>query len=87
MKASFDEVHVFEGVGERTGLRLDRQGVRGRRAVCRSVGELVAKSRRLGDGYYYLVSAAWPEDSSSVNLALHWTSIGGLGQESGKGGA
>ena len=85
MKASFDEVHVFEGVGERTGLRLDRQGVRGRRAVCRSVGDLAAKSRRLGDGYYYLASAAWPDGSTSVNLALEWVSIGGIGREPQEG--
>jgi hypothetical protein len=77
--SSFDEVHVFEGVGERTGVCLDRKGVRGRRAVCRSVGELAAKSRRLGDGYYYLASAAWPTGSTSVSLALNWVSMGGPG--------
>ncbi len=76
MSGLFDEVHVFEGIGERTGVRLDRQGVRGRRAVCRSVGELAAKSRRLGDGYYYIASAAWPSDSASVNLALNWVTMG-----------
>jgi hypothetical protein len=76
LKASFDEVHVFEGVGERTGVCLDRSGVRGRRAVCRSVGELAAKSRRLGDGYYYLASAAWPSGETSVSLALQWVAMG-----------
>ena len=82
MTGSFDEVHVFEGVGERTGVCVDRQGVRGRRAVCRSVGELAAKSRRLGDGYYYLASAAWPTGSTSVNLAMTWVTIGGMAAES-----
>lgn len=79
MKPSFDEVHVFEGVGERTGVQGDRKSVRGRRAVCRSVSELAAKSRRLGDGYYYLASAAWPAGTTTVNLALHWVTIGALG--------
>ena len=78
MSSFFDEVHVFQGIGERTGVRIDRQDARGRRAVCRSVGELTAKSRRLGDGYYYLAADAWPADSSSVNLAFTWTAIGGL---------
>ena len=72
----FDEVHVFDGVGERTGVTVDRKGVRGRRGICRSFTELFAKSRRLGDGYYYIVSAAWPSDITSVNLTRTWDSIG-----------
>lgn len=81
MTGSFDEVHVFEGIGERTGARTDRKGVHGRRTVCRSVGELTAKSRRLGDGYYYLATDAWPSGTDSVNLALTWTAMGGPGPE------
>jgi hypothetical protein len=73
LERSFDEVHVYAGVGERTGVRVDRKGVRGSQAVCRSVGELISKSRRLGDGYYYLASAAWPADTASVNLSLDWS--------------
>lgn len=75
MNGFFDEVRVYEGVGERTGVRIDRDSVRGRAAVCRSVGELVAKSRRLGDGYYYLASSAWPSGSTTVNLAVTWTTM------------
>jgi hypothetical protein len=85
LKRSFDEVHVFEGVAERTGVSLDREGVRGRRAVCRSVGELASKSRRLGDGYYYLTSAAWPSGSTSVSLALQWVSIEAAAREPQQG--
>jgi hypothetical protein len=72
----FDEIQVFDGVAERTGVSVDRAGVRGRRGVCRSVTELTAKSRRLGDGYYYLASTAWPAEAKSVNLAREWASIG-----------
>lgn len=76
MNRSFDEVQVFDGVAERTGISVDRAGVRGRRGVCRSVTELCAKSRRLGDGYYYLASTAWPEGESSVSLTREWASLG-----------
>ena len=72
----FDEIQVFDGVAERTGVSIDRAGVRGRRGVCRSVTELTAKSRRLGDGYYYLASTAWPAEAKSVNLVRAWDSIG-----------
>jgi hypothetical protein len=75
LNRSWDEVQVFNGVAERTGVTVDRDGVRGHRGVCRSVSELSAKSRRLGDGYYYLASSVWPEDSKSLNLAQTWVPI------------
>ena len=65
---SYEEVVVFEGVAERTGNRLDRAAVRGRRAVCRSLTALGAIARRLGDGYYYLADAAWPAEIEKVDL-------------------
>jgi hypothetical protein len=68
-------VQVFDGIAERTGNRLDRAGVRGRRTVCRSVTDLGAKSRRLGDGFYYLASAAWPDTSETVDLRRTWATI------------
>lgn len=73
MTASFDEIHVFDGIAERTGTRLERAGVRGRNGVCRSLRDLGAKSRRLGDGYYYLASSAWPDDAKTVSLTSTWT--------------
>lgn len=71
----FEEIQVFDGVAERTGTQLDRAGVRGRRGVCRSVTELSAKCRRLGDGFYYLSSAAWPPDAQTVDLNRAWTTM------------
>ena len=68
MSQSYEEVAVFEGVAERTGNRVDRAAVRGRRGVCRSMTALGASARRLGDGYYYLVAAAWPAESEKVDL-------------------
>ena len=72
---SYDEIQVYAGVAERTGTRFGREGIRGRRGVCRSVGELGSKARQLGDGFYYLVSAAWPEGQDTVDLNRTWTSF------------
>ena len=69
---SFDEIVVYDGVAERTGTRLDRKAVRGRRSICRSLTDLAATVRRLGDGYYYLAAGAWPADSATVSLLRQW---------------
>jgi len=76
MSHSYDEIQVFNGIAERTGTSLERAGLRGRRGVCRSLTELGAKSRRLGDGYYYLASAAWPADAVTVDLTRAWAPLG-----------
>ena len=76
MSSSFEEIHVFDSIAERTGNRIERAGVRGRAGVCRSLTELAAKCRRLGDGYYYVATSAWPEDVTTVNLAREWQPLG-----------
>lgn len=75
MSPFFDEVQVFDSIAERTGLRLDRAGVRGRAGVCRSLTELGAKCRRLGDGYYYIASSAWPPDATALRLGRTWAPL------------
>lgn len=76
MTSHFDEVHVYDGIAERTGTQLDRAGVRGRNGVCRSLRDLAAKARRLGDGYYYIAAAAWPAETTQVTLNRAWTPMG-----------
>lgn len=75
MSPSFDEIHVYDSVAERTGNQVGRAGLRGRAGVCRSLSELASKSRRLGDGYYYLAASAWPSDKTSVNLGIEWQTM------------
>lgn len=75
----FDEVRVFEGIAERTGMRLDRAEAHGRRVTCRSFSDLAAKSRRLGDGYYYLAANAWPEGEVSIDVRRPWQPLGAAG--------
>lgn len=69
----YDEVQVFEGVAERTGVTVDRATVRRSKAVCRSVSELTRKARRLGDGYFYVASPVWPENTTKLVLTEVWT--------------
>jgi hypothetical protein len=72
----FDELRVYEGIAERTGKTVDRNTVRGSRAVCQSVSELARKVRNLGDGYFYLASSAWPENADRLDLTAKWTPMG-----------
>jgi len=76
LTSSYDEIQVFESIAERTGNRVDRSGIRNRAGVCRSLSELSSKFRRLGDGYYYLAAAAWPDDAVKVDLSRTWQSLG-----------
>jgi hypothetical protein len=75
LSKSFDEIQVYENIAERTGVSIDRAGVRGNGRVCRSFTELSAKTRRLGDGYYYLVAAAWPAETKTVDLSRPWATM------------
>ena len=76
MNRSFVEVQVFDGIAECTGVSIDRAGVRGHGGVCRSLTELSAKSRRLGDGYYYVAAPAWPNGEKTVSLVRTWSALG-----------
>jgi hypothetical protein len=68
----FDEVAVFEGVAERTGVRFDRAAVRRSTGLCRSLGELVRKARASGSGTFYLPLNLWPPDTDRVELQRPW---------------
>lgn len=69
----FDEVRVYDGIAERTGNTVDRDTVRGSKAVCQSVSELTRKVRREGDGIFYVATKAWPENTDKVVLTEKWT--------------
>lgn len=71
----FDEICVFDSIAERTGTQVERAAVRGRLGACRSLTELGMKSRRLGDGYYYLAASAWPVGVEAVQLNQAWSPL------------
>jgi len=69
---SFDEIRVYEGIAERTGVRFERDTVRRSDACCRSVTELIRKVRTSGDGYFYLPLDLWPADTERFELRKQW---------------
>ena len=73
---TFDEIRIYEGEAERTGNTVSRDSLRHTKSVCRSMTELARKVRRNGDGVFYLVSKAWPENAKTVNLLETWTTMG-----------
>jgi|SRR5687768_2833012 len=73
------EISVYQGVGEKTGVVVERSTVRGKVGLCKSMRDLAIKSRVLGDGYYYLPQELWPSQDNSVVINRHdWTVIGSI---------
>jgi hypothetical protein len=75
VKQLFDEVRVYDGVAERTGVQFERDAVRRSSGCCRSVTELIRKARDAGDGSFYLPLNLWPADSERVELQKRWVVI------------
>ena len=74
-KQQFDEIRVYEGIAERTGMTVDRQAIRKSPTACRTLAELTRSSRRLGDGLFYLPVSLWPEGVTQLSLAQKWTTM------------
>ncbi|HXG57796.1 MAG TPA: hypothetical protein VNL91_02115 [Thermoanaerobaculia bacterium] len=73
------EISIFNGVGESTGVIVERSAIRGRKGLCKSMRDLAIKSRVLGDGYYYLPVDLWPKGSEPVVVhRSDWTVIGSI---------
>ena len=68
----FDEIRVYEGIAERTGVHVERSAVRRSAGCCRSVTELLRKARDAGDGYFYLPLDLWPPDRSELAIHKPW---------------
>lgn len=75
---SFDEIRVYEGIAERTGVQFERSIVRRSAACCRSLTELARKARTSGDGCFYLPLEIWPADMERVDLRKKWTVLSSL---------
>ncbi|HUF18932.1 MAG TPA: hypothetical protein VMS12_12885 [Thermoanaerobaculia bacterium] len=72
------EINVFQGVGEKTGIVVERSAVRGKKGLCKSMRDLTIKSRVLGDGFYYLPIELWPFSEPVVVHRQDWTVIGSI---------
>jgi len=77
------EISVFQGVGEPTGVVVERSAIRGKKGLCKSMRDLAIKSRVLGDGYYYIPSDLWPDSKEPIVVHKHdWTVISSIPRSS-----
>ena len=74
----FEEIRVYAGVAERTGVLFDRNDVRRSGGCCGSVTDLIRKARAAGDGVFYLPLNIWPADKERVELRKPWVVISSL---------
>ena len=73
------EISVFQGIGESTGVVVERSAIRGKKGLCKSMRDLAIKSRVLGDGYYYIPIDLWPKAKEPVTVHSHsWTVISSI---------
>lgn len=80
MSQDLDEIRVYEGVAERTGLHVDRSSVRRSAGCCRSLTELMRKARNDGDGYFYLPPDLWPAGKQQLEIRKRWIVVSTLSQ-------
>ena len=74
----FDEIRVYAGVAERTGVQFQRSEVRRSGSRCNSLSALIRKARDIGDGYFYLPADIWPADTERVELRKEWIGMSSL---------
>ncbi|HEY2325756.1 MAG TPA: hypothetical protein VGJ82_23065 [Thermoanaerobaculia bacterium] len=73
------EISIFDGIGETTGIIVERSAIRGKKGLCKSMRDLAIKSRVLGDGYYYIPIDLWPKQNEPVVVHKHdWTVISSI---------
>src|ERR1043165_8408704 len=73
------EISIFEGIGEPTGVVVERSAIRGKKGLCNSMRDLWIKSRVLGDGVYYIPIELLPKSKGPVTVHnLDWTVIGSI---------
>ena len=76
----FEEIRVYEGFAERTGVQFERSEVRRSGACCISLAQLARKARSAGDGYFYLQTDIWPPDTEQIAMQKKWIVISSLPQ-------
>lgn len=73
------EINIYQGVGESTGVVVEKKSLRGRNGLCKSLRDLTSKVRVLGDGYYYIPVDQWPDGDEPVVLhEMDWTPMASL---------
>lgn len=72
----FEEIRVYEGFAERTGVIFERNDVRRNEGCCSSLAALIRKARDSGEGTFYLPLGLWPEDTERLELRKQWVVMG-----------
>ena len=75
---SFDEIRVYEGFAERTGVHFEKDEVRRSERCCNSLTALLRKGRASGEGYFYLPLKLWPADTDRIELQKKWIVMSSL---------
>jgi hypothetical protein len=73
----FEEIRVYAGFAERTGVFFERDDVRHSDRCCTSVSALIRKARASGDGTFYLKVNVWPAGTERVELRKQWIVMAG----------
>jgi hypothetical protein len=68
----FEEIVVYEGIAERTGVHFERDEVRRMDGYCGSLTALLRKARAAGDGTFYMSLDRWPMDTERLELRKPW---------------
>lgn len=72
---SYDEIRVYAGTAERTGVRFDRNDIRRSAGFCGNLQALVRKVRSIGDGTFYLPIDVWPGNADRFDVRKPWVVI------------
>ena len=72
----FEEIRVYGGFAERTGVVFEGKDVRRSESCCGSLSALIRKARDSGDGTFYLPLGVWPADTERVELRKRWVVMG-----------
>ena len=75
---TFDEIRVYEGIAERTGVQFERNEVRHSDGLCRSLTEFTRKARNSGDGYFFIPAKLWPAGTERFEVLRKWVGFSEL---------
>jgi len=71
-RQAYEEVRVYDGVAERTGVQFARSEVRRSSGHCASLSDFLRKARAAGEGTFYMPLGTWPADTQRIELRKPW---------------
>ena len=68
----YEEIRVYDGVAERTGVLFERSEVRHSEGCCGSLTGFLRKARAAGEGTFYVPVGTWPAETERIELRKPW---------------